>query len=100
MTTDHEIILFHWNILEFSDEHSIFVGLRVKAGTSSPYVFRYSTSIKSFDESTGTGITESGRIYHCLGSASDPKGEIRGMVRQIMQYRNYRFRYDFESIQG
>lgn len=100
MTTDDEIILFHWNILEFNDEHAIFVGLRVKAGTSSTYVFRYSTAIKSFDESKGTGITESGRVYRCEGLPSDPKGEIRGMVRQIMQYRNYRFRYDFELIQG
>lgn len=96
---EDEIILFHWNILEFSDEHAIFVGLRVKAGTSSPYVFRYSTPIKSFDESTGKGITESGRVYHCKGSASDPKGEIGGMVRQIMQYRDYRFRYPFSSTQ-
>lgn len=100
MTTDGEITLFHWNILDLSDEHAIFVGLRVKTGTSSPYVFRYSTSIKSFDESTGIGITESGRVYRCEGLPSDPKGEIRGMVRQTMQYRNYRFRYDFESIQG
>lgn len=97
---EEEIILFHWNILEFNDEHAIFVGLRVKAGTSSPYVFRYSTSIKSFDESTGIGITESGRVYHCQGSASDPKGEIRAMVRQMMLGRSYRFRYDFESMQG
>jgi len=96
---EDEIILFHWNILEFSDEHAIFVGLRVKASTSSPYVFRYSTAIKSFDESTGLGVTESGRVYRCQGKPSDPKGEIRGMVQQIMQYSNYRFRYPFSSTQ-
>lgn len=100
MTTDHEMILFHWNILDLSDELAIFVGLRMKAGTSSPYVFRWSTAIKSFDESTGIGITESGRVYHCQGLASDPKGEIRGMVSQMMCGRSYRFRYDFELMQG
>lgn len=96
---EDEMVLFHWNILEVSENLAIFVGMRVKAGTNSSYVFRYSTSIKSFDESNGIGITESGRVYRCQGSPSDPKGEIRTLVKQIMRGQNYHFRYTFRSPQ-
>lgn len=94
------MVLFHWNILEVSDELAVFVGLREKAGSSSPYVFRHSTAITSFDESTGIGMTESGRVYQCEGLPSDPKDEIRGIVRQLMKSRHYRFRYPFSSTQA
>lgn len=100
MSTENEVVLFHWNIVEISGHHSIFVGMRVKAGIKSPYVFRYSTAIKSFDEASGIGTTESGRVYRCQGPPSDPKGEIRALVKQMLPIRSYRFRYEFTATQG
>jgi len=41
MNTEHEMILFHWNILEVWENLVIFVGMRVKANIKSTYVFRY-----------------------------------------------------------
>lgn len=102
MSLEPEIILFHWNILELQEDLAIFVGLRhrnYRPGLSFPYScsLRFSTSIKNFDELTGVGTTMSGRIYHCIGGASDPHGLIRRAISEKMAGRYYRFRYPFNT---
>jgi hypothetical protein len=103
MSSEQEITLFHWNIVELSDDLAIFVGLRNRTqrqGLSYPYncSCRFSTAIKCFDKESGQGTTLSGRIYYCLGTASDPDGLIRRAVHEEMRGRPYRFRYQFSML--
>lgn len=101
---DNEIILFHWNILELTDDMAIFVGLhhRLDRDISQPedillnYSFRQSTPIKLFDEQLGHGITYSGRRYQCIGEPSDPQNLIRIAVG-ILFGRIVKFRYPFKE---
>lgn len=103
MTAD--ITLFHWNILEISDDLAIFVGLYKKrdnpeSDSTYHFSFRRSTKIIHFDELTGYGKTLSGRDYQCIGAASDPHGIIRAMVNKKMRGMPYHFRYPFLQPNG
>lgn len=100
MSSTAEITLFHWNILELSDDLAIFVGLRQKSESVNLYFpyncsFRSSTSIESFDINTGIGVTQSGRVYICTGKPSDPNKLIRLMVRLNYEGLRYQYRYKF-----
>lgn len=64
------IHLTYWNILQEEDGFS-FCGTRPESG------FRFSTKIVSFDESTMTGVTESGRKYILVGPEHQDEGPQR-----------------------
>lgn len=103
-----EIILFHWNILEISDGKAIFVGLRYRGERDIPshiadledlllnYSFRFSAPIKEFDEELGHGITYSGRVYQCIGKASDPQHLIRNTIDRVFG-KKFTYRYEFKE---
>lgn len=105
MSLAADITLFHWNILEFGDDLTIFVGLYKKAdnpesGNAYHFSFRTSTEIIHFDGTTGYGKTISGRNYQCVGAASDPHGIIRAMVNEKVHGIPYQFRYAFIQPNG
>jgi hypothetical protein len=66
VSEEPEITLYDWKVFELNDGSRHFVGTNGARGSG-----RVSSSIQTFDPTTMSGVTRSGRVYKLVGESGD-----------------------------